>query len=510
MATAVAARINGDDYQALVFWKQACRLLRDEEEILFLEIESEDLKSLDDVVVHFKDSHFTQFGKPLKMECYQVKYHVNYRGCIKADSLIDPSFINATSSSFLQRAFAVWNKHGNEGVRIYFYSMWAIDNTDALAELVSGDDGHICVERMRSVGIRSRLGKVRESWMRHLGVTKDELFRFLDSLYVIEGVQKQTLADWLNNDLLLAGLRPVSSAELIHPYLELARRFITGKHTRLMRDQLLAICKRSNLWQGPPISMGPTKKIGVRSRMPKTTGFLEWATSRLDLVDAFDDRLIKAGKNWIDDVFNPISLFLDRTLRPGDRCEMWIASHGSIATAIGYILDAKAGVDVHVRQGGVSGVTIWGNPKTRMKDGNTLDCMARDVSINNGQDLAVAISVAQDIHDDVQAFIAKSNLAITTLRSFTCENCGSHAIDNQEQAVAWIEKVVDSIRKLKRTASRTATVHVFFAMPVFMSFALGQRIRPLGRVQLYEHNLDSGYGPDYVPSLHLPPKKGEP
>ena len=33
MANAVAARIHGDDYQALVFWQQACRLLRGEDEI---------------------------------------------------------------------------------------------------------------------------------------------------------------------------------------------------------------------------------------------------------------------------------------------------------------------------------------------------------------------------------------------------------------------------------------------------------------------------------------------
>jgi hypothetical protein len=46
-------------------------------------------------------------------------------------------------------------------------------------------------------------------------------------------------------------------------------------------------------------------------------------------------------------------------------------------------------------------------------------------------------------------------------------------------------------------------------MPNFMAFALGQRLRPLGLVQLYEHNFDSGYGADYAPSLQFPSSKGE-
>ena len=40
MAQAVAARMKGDDYQALVFWKYAVKMLSDDSEIAYIEFEN--------------------------------------------------------------------------------------------------------------------------------------------------------------------------------------------------------------------------------------------------------------------------------------------------------------------------------------------------------------------------------------------------------------------------------------------------------------------------------------
>ena len=508
MAKSVAARMNGDDYQALVFWIQACHLIREEDGIVAVEIESEDAKSMDDVVVYHEDGYSDKHGRLLKRECYQVKYHVDFGGYLRAGSLIDPSFINASSFSFLQRAFALWKQYGDEGLIIVFYSVWTLDTQDALCELVSGDDGHIRIEKLESGGPRSKFGKVRESWREHLKINEEELLRFLESLRIIQGGQKASLEDCLNKELILAGLRSVSSTDSIHPFLALARSFITGNFGRLTRERLIEACKRANLWQGQPISIRPTKRIGIRSRFLSTAGFAEWTADRLDLLDVFDERKLKTGKDWSGDIFIPVATFLEKQLQPGDCCEMWIAAHASIATAIGYVLDTKAGVDVRIRQAGVFGIEMWENPKHCTANDTMCDYITSDIAISSGENLAIALSVSHDIHDDVQSYIMRSDVKVSTLRCFTCTHCGSHSIANQEQAISMIEKVVGSIRELKRTASRTAILHLFFSMPNFMAFALGQRLKPLGTIQLYEHNFESGYGSDYMPSLQLPPKKG--
>ena len=44
MSNVVRARILGDDYQALVFWVQVCRMLQEPDHIIAVEIESNDLK----------------------------------------------------------------------------------------------------------------------------------------------------------------------------------------------------------------------------------------------------------------------------------------------------------------------------------------------------------------------------------------------------------------------------------------------------------------------------------
>ncbi len=509
MANAVAARIHGDDYQALVFWQQASRLLRGEDDIEAIEIESEDLKSLDDVVIYFKDGHLDKYGQPLKREGVQVKYHVDFRGCLTANSLIDPAFINATAVSFLQRAFNQWKMHSCEGLSIVFCSIWPIDPNDELRKLVSGDDGHIAIDKLEKCGAHSKLGKIKGAWRAHLKVSDDELLHFLSSVRIIISVQKELLLHCVNNDLTLAGLSPITDCALINPYYELARSFIKGNRVRMTRDDLLDICKKSKLWRGQPLNLRPIKKIGIRSRLRSTEGFVEWAEAHLELTDFFNDRQLKDGYDWSRDVFMPIDTFLKNNLRPGEHCEMWLPVHSTIAVAIGYMLDAKSGVDVHMHQTTVGGTQIWCNKTSCTTRSHDYNLIMNDEVINDGSDLAIAISVTHDIIEDVRAYLQEAGSHVSILRCFSCENCGQQAIADQEHAIAIIEKVVDCARQLKRSVSRTSQIHVFFAMPNFMAFALGQRLRPLGHVQLYEHNFDSGYGADYVPSLQLPPSKGE-
>ena len=509
MANAVAARIHGDDYQALVFWQQASRLLRGEDDIEAIEIESEDLKSLDDVVIYFKDGHLDKYKRPLKREGFQVKYHVDFRGCLTANSLIDPAFINATAVSFLQRAFNQWKMHSSEGLSIVFCSMWPIDPNDELSKLVSGDDGHIAIDKLEKCGARSKLGKIKGAWRAHLKVSDDELLHFLSSVRIIISVQKEFLLHCVNNDLTLAGLSPITDCALINPYYELARSFIKGNRVRMTRDDLLNICKKSKLWRGQPLNLRPIKKIGIRSRLRCTEGFDDWAEVRLELTDIFNDRQLKDGYDWSRDVFMPIDTFLKNNLRPGDHCEMWLPVHSTIAVAIGYMLDTKSGMDVHMYQTSVGGTQIWCSKASCTTKSHDCNWIVNDEAMNDGPDLVIALSVTCDIREDVRAYLHEAGLPISTLRYFSCENCNQQAIVDQEHAVAMIEKVVDSARQLRRSASRTSRTHVFFAMPNFMAFVLGQRLRPLGLVQLYEHNFDSGYGADYAPSLQLPPSKGE-
>ena len=108
-------------------------------------------------------------------------------------------------------------------------------------------------------------------------------------------MQKEFLLHCVNNDLTLAGLSPITDCALINPYYELARSFIKGNRVRMTRDDLLNICKKSKLWRGQPLNLRPIKKIGIRSRLRSTEGFVEWAEAHLELTGVFNDRQLKEG-----------------------------------------------------------------------------------------------------------------------------------------------------------------------------------------------------------------------
>ena len=164
MAKAVAARIYGDDYQARFFWLQACRLFEDRSKVTEVEIEAENVKSVDDVVVHY--AGMFDNGDPLSSDFYQVKFHVTANGAFTWQGMKDPAFINATSVSLLERIRNAQIKYApdGKGCRFYVYSPWTTHPDDPFSKLVSNTDGHIRWEVLVEGGDKSKMGKVRAAW----------------------------------------------------------------------------------------------------------------------------------------------------------------------------------------------------------------------------------------------------------------------------------------------------------------------------------------------------------
>lgn len=178
MARAIAARTQGDDYQARWFWLQVCRLFGDRTKAIRVIYEANNVKSFDDVVVHF-DGMVDEEGYPLHAEYYQVKFHVTSAGSLTSESLMDPAFINAQSVSLLQRLKNAQEKYAPTGTESHFilYSPWDIHPDDSLAKVHSTSDGRLDWYRLSQGGDRSEFGKLRTAWRQHLGITSDEELR---------------------------------------------------------------------------------------------------------------------------------------------------------------------------------------------------------------------------------------------------------------------------------------------------------------------------------------------
>jgi hypothetical protein len=53
-------------------------------------------------------------------------------------------------------------------------------------------------------------------------------------------------------------------------------------------------------------------------------------------------------------------------------------------------------------------------------------------------------------------------------------------------------------------------LHIFAAAPNALLFFLGQLSHGLGRIQLYEHDFETGLPGAYIPSILLPPLEERP
>jgi len=74
--------------------------------------------------------------------------------------------------------------------------------------------------------------------------------------------------------------------------------------------------------------------------------------------------------------------------------------------------------------------------------------------------------------------------------------CGRHAFELADAATSAV--------RAARSADLTGITHLFVAAPNAFTFFLGQRQPALGRVRLYEFDLEGGRDRSYTPAITLP------
>ncbi len=273
MAKAVAARLQGDDYQIRFFWLHACRLFEHRTKVVSVELESDDAKSLDDVVVRYNG--YSDMGERVDADYYQVKFHVTEGGAFTWQKMMDPSFVNASAVSILQRLLNVQRKHAPEGhgCRFSIFSPWTAHPDDELATFLSLSDGRIRWDILGQGGPRSKMGKVREQWKLHLGLGSDEeLRRLLNLVRLRKGPTLERLGEDLNTHLRLVGLVPVQQGSVVNPYDDLGRKFIERGQKAFSRN-----APRRNLPSVRPLGLGRTLDASLMPYKLRIRSFWRYA-----------------------------------------------------------------------------------------------------------------------------------------------------------------------------------------------------------------------------------------
>ncbi len=252
----------------------------------------------------------------------------------------------------------------------------------------------------------------------------------------------------------------------------------------------------------------PTKEpwmLGIRSREPLG----ERPETALNLTRHFDGRLARHPDLWRTDILPELEEFLRPVLTSGRPILLDFAAHASLAFAAGYVLEAKSGLDITLRQrlqkGGFEDWTPSRGPLPDAPYWKAEDDRPRDAAAH---DVAVAVGLTWPVLDDVETYLGnsleKSHLAVSRLLPATlAPEPSPSGVHGGAHALALAQALALRIRA-RTVHERHGTLHLFVSGPNAFLFYLGQLARGLGRIQLYEYDFDSGAPGAYRPSIVLP------
>lgn len=500
----VAARIQGDVYQGLFFWKQAADLLRPGSMVDRVVLEHDEAAGVDDVAVFYREPGVNAGGWMATADYFQVKYHVDNRNCYSSDAVIDPSFIGA-KCSLLKRFHSAYTNLATDHAqfRLHLASNWRWQQDDKLAGLLR-EDGGALPRRFLEDGPRSDLGKIRERWQAHLGLDSDEFVVFARTLrFRLDHFGRTEFRQYVYATLEAAGLQMPSADRAACPYDSLVQKFLMNGPNSFDRKTFRELCKREGLLaESAPNSPRPVS-IGVRSFV-RFAERLEAEVDDLVCVSSnFEGRHPSTDASWDDSARDVLAFLRDPDRQAQLRAAETVVAlecHGSLALLVGWELSPSSGTKVAPIQ--KPNLDVW-RPAERPTVRATWVVDTVEMG-NDVDDVAVCLSVTRDVRPDVEDYLSSADAPSVGRVVLLSPQGGpsTQIIEGANHAyklAAQVPGLLDDARP-----NRRACAHVFSACPNALMFFIGQQREALRRVALYEFDYGLERDGSYQHSLSLP------
>jgi hypothetical protein len=502
MVDAVTARWHGDNYQARIFWENAFNLLLPHSCVVEVTFEANGPKAFDDVVVKYDPPVVRSGPERVSAEYHQVKWHVQTGGRFGYEDFVDPDFIGAQTFSLLERLQQA-RQTAPASAHFAFLTTYRVKDGDPLAELISGHDKTLLVERLfDGTTDRSRMGKVRKRWREHLKLaTNDELKAVVRGLRVLDGHRTlEELRSEINLKATVVGVLACNAAESDFRYDELARQLKVRQLSSLNREAFLQLCRDEGLLVERATEPDPFLSIAIRSFLGPAADIVGAAPENtLLLTDHFRQRYLHDDREWQRDIRPKVEAFLRSAVKQSANLRIIMDAHASIAFLAGAVLDLKSGVKTHLVQKGRVGARIW-----RADDGTAAKGPRFDVAdevLGAGHEIAIAISVSQPVVAQARAYVTAKLPRVGKLISFAMPiGPGQQSVAGGEHAAALAEQVSNHVRTLKAD-DPDAVVHIFAACPNSLLFFLGQQHQGIAPCIVYEFDFDRQQHKTYQPSF---------
>ena len=500
MAKAIAARRNGDAYQARVFWLKLLEL-RTSDYVKSVTLESDLASFVDDVVVSYSEPIKDPMTRKREVVCdlFQCKYHVTQHGAFTHENLIDATFIN-NQNSMLKRLYDAYVKLSKElppdAFRLYIFSNWHWAHQDALAQ-------HLHEETIRSTfyenGPRSAVGQVRLKLASHLFVTQEELRAFLDTVRFTLGKNLVDLAREMEPRLKLAGLKPIDPTVTHIPYDSLAWELFTqGRNSfdKAGLDQM--ICEEK--------LMAPraTKhsEISIQSFAQFARRPTDLQVARLNLLPLFDRRFPIRDTYWKKEIPEKIAAFMldEKLMDVLQPIHLFFDCHLSIAFFAGHLVSPKHRIQIVPTQKNGSDYTLW---EQSAPDTNA-DLWRFQTFGKIDEEVILEISVTHHIQKQMQTYLSAEGYSeLPQIRVAPIDGIGPTVVSGGIHAWQLGYQLAEQLREILPETCQT--IHLFFSGPVALAYILGHTLRHITpNIQLYEYDFEGQRGGrTYYPSLRI-------
>ena len=527
MTRAVVARRQGDDFQARLFWLKSASLLDPESPIIRVAYEKGP-RGFDDLLVEYdrdcapRDHN----GQPIYRKYLQCKWHVS-AGAFGYRDLVDPAFISAEKSSFLQRAHEAQRLYAPDGLGCQFklITNWRLRHDDPLIELVRMESGAIDLRKL-ALGKtdRSRMGKVRKLWGKHLDLGCNRLNRLLRVVAIWESPSLlQDLRNRLDERFAFVGLKRIGANQAGFCYDDLVAKLhaqgradfdcqgfreMCRQEGILERDDLFT---RGEKWslsriEGRSMSGGEATPsfftIGVRTFMHPIDNLEERCSRSLDLVPHFDGRQIKDQSAWRGEIYPELREFVLRAAGKSDCLRVVLDAHVSVAFAVGTLLNVKSGKAVEIEQRTAG--RHWWSADDAMETADWPDLtFGKDIRDLGKSEIAVAISLTHNVSGTVRSYVTRK-LPQVGLVLHCCPNgapsgqfvqCGCHAVRLAEAITAKLRE---------HNQLNLSRLHFFISGPNAFAFFLGQQSAGLGQIAIWEYDFEGRGSGTYSLGLEIP------
>lgn len=506
MTNIVGPRLEGDEYQSLFFWYHAASLIS-KDTIKEINYESDDIDGVDDLVIFYNEPGVDAGGWNSVADYFQIKYHVDNRNRYGSEAIIDPQFINC-KKSLLQRFYDAHESikiKGIEQFRLLLASNWQWDQNDPLLSSIRDTDGSLPKSFFEERNSQ-RIGKIRESWRKHLDIDEQSFVSFAEKLrFQMNHFGRRNFKEHVMDRLCIAGLVVPNDSNKAELYTGLALKFIKDGIKSFTREFLLAICRDYELIAHRHTAIAKDPVIGIRSFIRFAERIEDECDSHLCISEHFSGRSLKDGLDWNKDVSREVSDYFSRPdfikcVRAIDHYIM-LECHGSIALLTGYLLPRISGARVYPVQKGVESIKWKPVGEKNVEWG--WDIRSKELN-PTAEAVILSLSITHDINTDVEKFVQDNGMIVCNMASYCSQSgIGLNSIENGDHAIHLVNGLIKEIRRLRHD-NPNSELHLFFSAPNGFMFLLGQTGNALGSIQLYEFDYTNEKNGSYSPSIKLP------